>query len=127
MAYTPTVWETGDIITAAKLNNIEQGIEASVPYWVTFSDDNQSGAVVSDKTYDEVVAAWNAGKFIIGRYGDTIMELQRFSAGSFLFGHVHCNSSSTDLGVYVDFESLSFDTSGCSYSYNPYLFKVAQS
>ena len=27
MAYTPTVWETGDVITAAKLNNMEQGIE----------------------------------------------------------------------------------------------------
>ena len=26
MAYTPTEWETGDIITAEKLNNIENGI-----------------------------------------------------------------------------------------------------
>lgn len=27
MAYVPTEWATGDVITAAKLNNIEQGIE----------------------------------------------------------------------------------------------------
>ena len=27
MAYIPTEWETGDVITAAKLNNMEQGIE----------------------------------------------------------------------------------------------------
>ena len=27
MAYTPTVWNTGDVITAEKLNNIENGIE----------------------------------------------------------------------------------------------------
>ena len=26
MAYTPTEWKTGDVITADKLNNIEQGI-----------------------------------------------------------------------------------------------------
>lgn len=26
MAYTPTEWQTGDIITATKLNNMEQGI-----------------------------------------------------------------------------------------------------
>ena len=29
MAYTPTVWETGDIIPAEKLNNIENGIVAN--------------------------------------------------------------------------------------------------
>lgn len=29
MAYTPTEWETGDVITAAKLNNIEDGIVAN--------------------------------------------------------------------------------------------------
>ena len=29
MAYTPTVWETGDIITAEKLNNMEGGIAAN--------------------------------------------------------------------------------------------------
>ena len=29
MAYIPTEWETGDVITAAKLNNIEDGIVAN--------------------------------------------------------------------------------------------------
>lgn len=29
MAYTPTEWETGDVITAEKLNNIEDGIVAN--------------------------------------------------------------------------------------------------
>lgn len=31
MAYTKTVWQTGDVITAAKLNNAEDGIEAASP------------------------------------------------------------------------------------------------
>lgn len=32
MAYIPTEWQTGDVITAAKLNNMEQGIEdAALP------------------------------------------------------------------------------------------------
>jgi hypothetical protein len=26
MAYTPTDWKTGDVITAEKLNNIENGV-----------------------------------------------------------------------------------------------------
>ena len=29
MAYTPTTWATGDIVTASKLNNMESGIVAS--------------------------------------------------------------------------------------------------
>lgn len=29
MAYVKTVWETGDVITAEKLNNIEDGVEAN--------------------------------------------------------------------------------------------------
>lgn len=51
MAYTPTEWETGDVITAVKLNNMEQGIEdAFVAPAVTISDEgdvltvNSSGA-----------------------------------------------------------------------------------
>lgn len=32
MAYTPTVWETGDVITAEKLNKAEQGIAAAIPF-----------------------------------------------------------------------------------------------
>lgn len=127
MAYIPTVWATGDVITAEKLNNMEQGIEASVPYWVTFSDDEQSGNVVCDKTYDEVLAAWNAGKFIIGRYGNVVMELQKFTGDSFLFGHVDCYPRTTDLGVQVTFYSLFFDNSGCSYSFDRHIFQAAQS
>lgn len=30
MSYTPTTWQTGDTITAEKLNNMESGIEAAV-------------------------------------------------------------------------------------------------
>lgn len=127
MAYIPTNWVTGDTITAEKLNNMEQGIEASEPYWVTFSDDAQSGDVVCDKTYDEVVSAWNAGKFIIGRYYDAILELQTFSADTFKFGYVDCVARATDIGVTVKFISLSFDSSGCYYAYNPYTFAQAQS
>ena len=27
MAYTPTTWETGDLITAEKMNKLEQGVQ----------------------------------------------------------------------------------------------------
>lgn len=52
MAYTPTVWETGDVITAVKLNKAEQGIAAAYPLVVTISD------YTFDKTFAEVLAAF---------------------------------------------------------------------
>lgn len=45
MAYTPTVWVTGDIITAEKLNKAEQGIKENslkIPYISYFDVGNQS-------------------------------------------------------------------------------------
>lgn len=56
MAYTPTVWQAGDTVTAAKLNKMEQGIASGGGIFVV-------NAVVSedtnrlDKTAAEVWAA----------------------------------------------------------------------
>lgn len=64
MAYTPTVWETGDVITAEKLNKAEQGIaDASnvvFPITVTYAPDGRSATL--DKALDEIDAAFSAGK-----------------------------------------------------------------
>ena len=64
MAYTPTVWETGDVITAEKLNKAEKGIaEASdAAFYVTFTDDGETAT--ADKTMDEIEAAISAGKAV---------------------------------------------------------------
>lgn len=52
MAYTPTVWETGDVITAEKLNKAENGIASAFPLVVTISND------AFDKTFAEVLSAF---------------------------------------------------------------------
>ena len=58
MAYTPTSWVAGDKVTAAKLNNIEQGIVVASGL-VTATVD---GATVTlDKTVNDIKAMVAAG------------------------------------------------------------------
>lgn len=58
MAYIPTEWETGDVITAEKLNKAEEGIAAASPLVITVSmAEGSQTAKVMDKTYAEIEAA----------------------------------------------------------------------
>lgn len=65
MPYVKTTWETGDVITAGKLNNMEGGIEAAnaVPFkyiTATYAD----GAFTVSDTYANTKATYLAGAII---------------------------------------------------------------
>ena len=62
MAYTPTEWKDGDVITAEKLNNIESGITESDFFIVKIDVSNN---YTTDKTYAEAMQAYQNGKTII--------------------------------------------------------------
>ena len=77
MAYVKTIWQTGDVITAEKLNNMEGGIEAAGPVVVDFV-----------KTADGISASM------------TLEEMaEALSAGSPLFAHLVDQVSDNDLGI----------------------------
>lgn len=72
MSYTPTNWVTGDVVTAEKLNKIEQGIAGSSTgggaFVVTFTAEYDNGSytnVETDHTYAETKAAIEAGQTVI--------------------------------------------------------------
>ncbi len=69
MAYIPTEWETGDIITAEKLNKAEQGIaNASDEVFVikaTYSFDGGVPSATLDRTLSEILSAVDAGKPLV--------------------------------------------------------------
>lgn len=68
MSYTPNTWQDGDIITAAKLNNIEGGIEnANTPFVVTLTPTTQDFSGTMDKTVAEINAAYQLGRRIVFR------------------------------------------------------------
>ena len=69
MSYTPTNWQTGDTITAEKLNNMESGIEASngiiIP--ITVDADNERYYVpkeIAGDVYNQLVANPDAPVFL---------------------------------------------------------------
>ena len=65
MSYTPTTWQTGDTITAEKLNNMESGIEdANYPFIVTLTPTAEDFSGTMDKTPEEIDEACRAGKWI---------------------------------------------------------------
>ena len=63
MSYTKTTWVTGDIITADKLNNMENGIYGAYPLLVTFTSDGDTTTLSC--TYNQVKAALQAGSRVI--------------------------------------------------------------
>lgn len=65
MSYSKQTWANGDVITAEKLNHIEDGVYANSQSGgaliVNASYDDQTGTETLDKTYTEIKAAIDAG------------------------------------------------------------------
>lgn len=72
MAYNKYTWKSGDVISSARLNNIEDGIEEAMSSGggvmiinVTLKDGE---GYVADKTYDEIEAAIDGDQTVIVKY-----------------------------------------------------------
>ena len=68
MSYTPTTWETGDTITAVKLNNMESGISGAGGNLVVVATED-GGYLTLDKTGQEILDALEAGMRAVIVYG----------------------------------------------------------
>ena len=61
MSYEPTNWKTGDVVTSAKLNKLENAVAGAGGVLVV-NINNQSGAL--DKTWQEIHDALMAGYYV---------------------------------------------------------------
>lgn len=68
MAYTPTEWEFGDIVTEGKLNKLEGGVAEAYPLVATVTDDTL------DKTWNEMHAAMETGRIVMVLIAGTTFE-----------------------------------------------------
>lgn len=60
MTYEPTEWKTGDVVTSAKLNKLEQGVadaSGGGVLVVHMTLDDQTGTATMDKTAGEIYQA----------------------------------------------------------------------
>ena len=72
MSYEPTNWKSGDVVTSAKLNKLEQGVASSGGVLVVHTDENG----VLDKTWQEIGAAASLGVVVLPAFGQ-IMYLSK--------------------------------------------------
>lgn len=54
MAYIPTEWATGDVITAEKLNKAENGIAAAGPVMIPAEYDADTSTITLSASYDDL-------------------------------------------------------------------------
>lgn len=66
MSYTPNTWQTGDTVTAEKLNNIESGIVNNDIFIIHLTPTSQDMSGTMAETPAEITAAVSAGKRIYG-------------------------------------------------------------
>ena len=89
MTYTKTNWQDGDVITAEKLNKLENGIKGNetsienIPnniYWIE-PDLNDSTKI--NASYTDIIDAINAGKFPVLKIPQDSAITAIFSIGAF--------------------------------------------
>lgn len=119
MSYTPTEWQTGDIITAEKLNNMESGIAGTViSFNIEFFRDEEEGVsrIILFASPAEVQAAYQAGAIVIAKgdltaFGTTEMCVLYFSYASEDFSMVNFYGHDPNIGG-VDVVGFYPDASG---------------
>lgn len=91
MAYVKTTWQTGDLITAAKLNNMENGISSIdtaqaesglvVPL---ITIDTQNMTITMDMSFADVLEAIESNKCCCAHVDSGLGSIQVFNLDSFV-------------------------------------------
>lgn len=67
MSYEPTNWKTGDVVTSAKLNKLENAVASGGSVLkLNFTVDNDAGTITIDKTFAEIKEAILSGAYVFG-------------------------------------------------------------
>lgn len=89
MSYEPTNWQTGDIVTAEKLNKLENGVASGILV-VNMVLDEDMDVPMLDKTYAEIESALENNKQVVifnksiiaGLFAYSVMNASRRQVGN---------------------------------------------
>lgn len=111
MPYLKQTWQTGDVVTSAKLNHMEDGIEAAgggFKVTVTVTGKPPAQTYSSDKTYAEIYEAAIGGSlpYAIISAGDVVSMVLPLTAiyygnGAFFGGALVDESGVSQTGLYI--------------------------
>ena len=112
MSYDKNTWAKGDVITAAKLNNMEDGIESASAGGgiVLVNISTEDGETfTADKTFAELLTAFNSGDLVLYQLMGTYGFLYYHDEGSEFIGTSmdFSNPSLTIYKVWYDAEEVS--------------------
>ncbi len=66
MAYEPTTWKSGDVVTSAKLNKLEKGVQDAGPLFIGYATfDVVKGTGTLDHTWQEIHDAMASGRLVV--------------------------------------------------------------
>lgn len=107
MAYEKQTWKTGDVVTSAKLNHMEDGIAAAYEVMViggfTLGETGPSGT--SDKTWKEIHDALATGSIcvIVVHHAEDVLQFQITNA--YVDGGTRYVISDATRGLQIDTDS----------------------
>lgn len=124
MAYTKNTWATGDIVTSAKLNHMEDGIESGNSALICLITP-ETGYL--DKTFGEILDAFASGKMVILHTSSPAGESDR-SEGYFIMPWIS-HSYADETGEYsgtLEFNNYGTFITGIVNSYEELLAERAR-
>lgn len=68
--YVKQTWQTGDVVTSAKLNHMEDGIAAAGGGVLVVNVTDVDGTPTCDKTAGEIMSAMETGRVVFKERGD---------------------------------------------------------
>ena len=93
MAYEPTTWKSGDVVTSAKLNKLENGVKDAGPLMIGFSVFGPNGETL-DHTWQQIHDAMVSGRLVVAFHvvfdGESVVNVNTWPvSGSYIGSNVN--------------------------------------
>lgn len=101
MSYTKNIWKSGDTVTSAKLNNIEDGIAAAANENILVVHMNNISGTL-DKTWQEIHDTLTNGKLVsILTSGSNFINMMLINTAGFASNEYYVGMDGSDGTVFI--------------------------